>query len=82
LQKTDSGGKFGIKVRLFLDVLNSPGHYQPPTQKEIGALAGIRIHTRVGRALKDPSPAGKHLSLLWEAAQTPEGVMEFKQPRG
>ncbi|GDY15033.1 hypothetical protein LBMAG53_39110 [Planctomycetota bacterium] len=54
--------------------------YQPPTQKALGSLAGIRIHTRVGRALKDASPGGKYLRLLWEAAQTPEGVMEFRLP--
>jgi hypothetical protein len=54
--------------------------YQPPTQKQIGAMAGIRVHTRVGRALQDSSPAGRHLHQLWEAAQSPEGVMGFKPP--
>ena len=56
--------------------------YQPPTQKEIGVLAGISIHTRVGRALKDPSPAGFRLRELWDATRSPEGVMGFKMPGG
>jgi hypothetical protein len=52
--------------------------YQPPTQKQIGAMAGILVHTRVGRALQDPTPAGSRLRDLWEASRSSDGVMSFK----
>jgi hypothetical protein len=52
--------------------------YQPPTQKQIGAMAGIRVHTRVGRALQDSSPAGCRLRELWLATRMADGVMGFR----